>query len=153
MALLSPAFIVGPSLVFFHTLLKKLAQLCKFLLGLIGLRCWNVLVFVWVCACELWSRVNDYTCVCVCWWVGACVWFGGCYFCTFLLVRLMGTVLSCDVLWIDAKLSVIGQKRWMWFSPKWIAHPGRSWCYSPDEANTIPVIFTAFHEKHANQKI
>lgn len=35
------------------------------LLGLIGLRFWNVLVFVWFCVCELWRRAGGSVWVCV----------------------------------------------------------------------------------------
>lgn len=142
MALLSPAFIVGPSLVFFHTPLKKTCPALLVLLGLIGLRFWNVLVFVWFCMCELWGTVCG--CLLVVGYLEGCVTGRG-YFCKFLLVKLMGAVVSRSVEWCKAICHLAEPMNVIQFF-LWIALPGRSPCFSLGEINTMCGIFTAFHK-------
>ena len=128
MALFSLVFIVGPSLVLFHSLLKNLAQLCFVLLGLIGLQFWNVSGFVPFCICELW-----------CWMIREWVWGGG-IFCKFLLVKLSGlTVWS--VKWCKAICH--------WLKPVNVVRfymKGTSWevvMFFTSEINNMCTIFTA----------
>lgn len=64
-----------------------------------------MLVFVRFCMCELWSRAEWYLCIWVC---SAEEGGWGVHFCTFLLVKLMGAVVSRQGPWNDVKLSVTG---------------------------------------------
>lgn len=130
---------------------KKPCPALLVLLGLIGLGFWNVLVFVWFCMCELWSRAEWYLCIWVCWWCSAEEGGWGVHFCTFLLVKLMGAVVSRQGPWNDVKLSVTGPNHSVWFSFIWMALPGRSvgfffLFFSLSEVNTMCAIFTAYHK-------